>query len=275
MINAVYIIEYLHIQHSNLLTNSFYVQCQDYREIDATNNVLFKHPYYEGVVLTVTEPLCFVPFSETWQNKDIILHVNSIGSLRIILEQIELLKTLRLRLCFNSAIGSDVVKILSSAGIWCCMKLDDKYVDWSIMSTIADYALSQYPLENRIEPFAYFVSRYMPERGAVVPKAGFERFDVAFEVDFVEGEFSTTKISICNISTNDFIQNMSTSPEWLWTDVYNQQFFSINDDACKACPAFRICRSSIASDCQKPENCSHFFSNLMEQIEVKQRAHSN
>lgn len=237
------------------------------RIADGANNVRASGNNLACVILESDRPLAAIKFGECLKNVPLVVIAPSLGPFRELTTQLDLLRTLDVRVLLGCESAQNVValRILSSVGIRTCADFTTGDTDWEALVDLATWAVLGPVPHAPIDPFAFIASNYDPACPVPWGRVLFDdprhylHVDDEGRVALSRRELRLGRFIAANPSeigaADEFAPIRERCESW-------RRYF-VDDHSCASCAGWKACFGRFASTSAFPA-CSEFFEEIVD-----------
>jgi len=221
------------------------------------------------IAIKQNNSLASTPFHESWRGIPIAIFADQMGSLKEILQKLQLIRDLNIRIFLNTDLKENFtnIHILASLGIDSGVFFGENNIDWEAMNDLMTYTVYSKVNHASIEPFQFTVNNYNPARTTDFSAVYFNNPNSYLHIDANEN-IAITKEDLING------KYIAKGIESLTSDIFEdekykealhiwQEFF-LKNDGCAFCQAWRVCMGKFSYSIENNPGCTKFFVDLME-----------
>ena len=219
------------------------------------------------VILDSAQPVDAVPWEDGWKGIPILLTAPATGEFRRLVHKLPLLKSLNLKIYLNAtAENIRDVRILSSLGVSCALRIAPGAVDWEALADLMTYALCARAPHAPIDPFDYIARKYDARMHLKWGAVYLDDADRYFHLDKEKNVALSAKEALAGqfIGRLDEIERAEPEEIVQRANAWSRNFTGNNP--CATCEGFKICMGSFRPEDGKTEGCKAFFSETIETL---------
>jgi hypothetical protein len=219
------------------------------------------------VILDSAQPVDAVPWEDGWKGIPILLTAPATGEFRRLVHKLPLLKSLNLKIYLNAtAENIRDVRILSSLGVSCALRIAPGAVDWEALADLMTYALCARAPHAPIDPFDYIARKYDARMHLKWGAVYLDDADRYFHLDKEKNVALSAKEALAGqfIGRLDEIERAEPEEIVQRANAWSRNFTGISP--CATCEGFKICMGSFRPEDGKTEGCKAFFSETIETL---------
>jgi hypothetical protein len=219
------------------------------------------------VIWDSAQPVDAVQWEDGWKGIPILLEAPAAGEFRSIVHMLPLLRSLNLRIYMSATDGNiRDVRILSSLGVSCTLRIEPGTVDWEALSDLMTYALCGRAPHALIDPFDYISRNYDANVHLKWGAVYLDDPEKYFHLDKEKNVALSAKEALAGqfIGRLDEIERAEPEEIVQRANAWSRNF--TGNSPCTTCEGFKICMGSFRPEDGKAKGCKAFFTETIETL---------